>query len=200
MRLSLSSAPASEPLTTANAKAHLRVDISDDDTLIDAYVTVARELVEAWTSQALISQTWVYYLDDWPQSDTIWLPRPPLQSVTSVVYTDQDGSSATLSSSSYYVDTAGKPGRIVLKDGYSWPSVTLQIANGIAITYVAGYGDDAADVPTPIVQALRLLLGDMYENRENSIYMPGVTNIEQNLSVRALLYPYQMRSELVMRQ
>ena len=66
MGLVIATAPAAEPISTADAKLHLRVDITDDNDLIDALVKVAREHVEIITRRALITQTWDYYLDDFP--------------------------------------------------------------------------------------------------------------------------------------
>lgn len=199
MKLSLVSGPQSEPLTVDDVKAQSRIDISDDDALILNYIEAAREFIERdYLSCALITQTWDLYLDDWPAGDSLYLPRPPLQSVTSVTYTDEDGSSATFSSSSYLVDTVGKPGRIVLKTDYSWPSTTLQEVNGLVVRFVAGYGDDADDVPARIRQALRLLVADFYENRENAIVAQGITVEQVPFGVKQLLASLNLRSEKVL--
>ena len=88
--LTCTSGPAAEPLTTAEAKAHLRVetDFTADDTLIDAMVTSARTYVEQYTGRQLITATWVLRMDAFPA--VIEVPRPNLLTVTSVVY--QNGS------------------------------------------------------------------------------------------------------------
>lgn len=169
MSLKLVTGPSTEPLTTALAKNHLRVDIDDDDTLIGNLITAARKYFEETSRRSLITQTWRLNLDEWPEGDEILLPRPPLQSVTSVVYKDSAGDSTTWSSDAYIVDTDSEPGRIVLAYGESWPSVTLLPANPIVITYVAGYGDNASDVPEQMIQAIRLLIGHFYENREGTV-------------------------------
>src|SRR5690606_14420890 len=142
-----------------------RVDGTDEDTLITGLIAAARETVETFAGRALITQTWELVLDDWPDSDTIKLPRPPLQSVTSVTYVDEAGVSHTLSSASYIVDTDSEPGRLVLKAGESWPSETLQAANGVRVRYAAGYGAAAA-VPEKFKLAVKLLAVHWYENRE----------------------------------
>jgi uncharacterized phiE125 gp8 family phage protein len=199
MRISQAVAPVGEPLTYVDLKEHLRIDISDDDSLVDAYISAARVYVEERASIALLSQTFDYYLDDWPSGDTLYLPRPPLQSVTYVKYYDEDHTVYTFAAASYYVDTIGAPGRIVLNDGYDWPTISLRPANGVQVRFIAGYGDPA-DVPTPIQHALRLLVGVMYENREDATFIAGMTMTSIPHGVAALLRPYNMQSYLVMEQ
>lgn len=161
----LTSAPATEPVTTAEAKSHLRVDIDDDDTLIAGMIEAARDYFEEAARRALITQTWRLNLDAWPAGNEIELPRSPLQSVSSIVYLDEDGDSTTWSSSAYIVDADSEPGRVVLAHGQSWPSGGLYPANPIRITFVAGYGD-ADDVPEKFKHAIKLLVGHWYEHRE----------------------------------
>jgi len=158
-------APAAEPVTLTEAKSHLRVDISDDDTLIEGLITAARDMIEKMARRALITQTWRYSLDGWPGGDEIRLPRPPLQSVASIVYKESDGTSNSWDTAAYIVDSDSEPGRVVLAYGESWPSVTLYPAAPIQITFVAGYGD-ADDVPETWKQAIKLLVAHWYENRE----------------------------------
>ena len=168
LRATRTVAPAAEPVSVIEAKEHLRVDIGDDDTLIEALITAAREYVEQGSRRALVTQTWRLNLDQFPAGPEIELPRPPLQSVTSVTYRDSDGTTNTLSSSIYEVDTDSTPGRIRLAYGEDWPSDTLAETNPVRITFVAGYGD-ADDVPRRWKQAILLLVGHWYENREATI-------------------------------
>jgi len=186
MALTLVTAPTAEPITTADAKAHLRVDISDDDDLIDALVVAARRQVELETWRALITQTWKVTLDAFPAGDTLRLPRPPLQSVTHIKYTPKGGSLTTFDSDSYIVDTDSEPGRIVLYSGESWPGDTLQIVNGVEIQFVAGYGDSANDVPQELIQAMLLMIGHWYEHREEVVLGSVARSIP--LGVEALLW------------
>lgn len=198
MAINLTTAPAVEPVSVADAKEQSRIDISDDDSLIAEYLAAARKYAEdALTSSAFITQTWQLTMDAWPGGSTIYLPRAPLQSVTSVKYYDEDDNGSTFASSNYYVDTASKPGRLVLKSDASWPTTELREANGVLITFVAGYGDAAAAVPGPIKAGIRLLFGDLYENRENSFVAQGVTLTELPFGVRMLFQNYDMKSHKV---
>jgi len=175
MALTLITAPAKEPVELGKLKDHLRVDVSDDDTMIRGYLATVRRHIEYEILQrALITQTWDLYLDSFPGLDELNLPRPPLQSVTHIKYYDADDSESTVSSDDYVVDIYSTPSRVKLKSGSSWPGDTLRVVNGVVVRYVAGYGDNPADVPEEIRQAIMLLVGDMYENRENTLIgVPG---------------------------
>ena len=159
------SAPSVEPVTVAEAKAHMRVDHSTDDTLIGNLIKAAREHCEHSTGRALITQTWESRFDYWPSGGVIYVPKPPLQSVTSIVYIDTAGASTTLSASVYDVDTNATPGRILPAYNESWPSVQDH-TNVITVTYVAGFGDAASDVPEGLRIAILQLVAQWYEHRE----------------------------------
>lgn len=158
--------PAKEPLATDQLRHHLRVDIRDDDTYLDNLVIAARRYFEGTTKRALITQTWRANLEAWPDENEISLPRPPLQSVTSLVYKDAAGDPTTWDASNYIVDTDSEPGRIVLASDASWPSLTLYPVNPITVTFVAGFGDDSSDIPEQMKLCLQMLVGHWYENRE----------------------------------
>lgn len=166
MQWRVTTAPLSEPITLAVAKAHLRVDFDDDDTLIGALITAAREYCEDVLGRALMTRTLEGALDDEPEGDTITLPRPPLSSVRSVKFYDTDDVATTVDPADYLVDITSEPGRIVLNDGAEWPQVDLRPANAVVIEFDAGYGDDPEDVPAKFRQAMLLMIGHWYTHRE----------------------------------
>lgn len=168
MALILITPPTVEPVSLTEAKAHLRIDIADDDTLIGSLITAARSHLEntARPKLAMINQTWEYIADSWPGGDTLELRPYPLQSVTSITYTDPDAAATVLASSNYVVDTYTQPGRLRLKTAANWPGTTLRELNGLAIRFVAGYGAAGSAVPIQLRQAILLLVGHWYENRE----------------------------------
>ncbi len=177
--------PTVEPLTTAEAKSHLRIDSSTEDTLIAAYVTAARAYYEEATWRALVTQTWALRLEQWPDGECLLLPRPPLQSVTSIAYTDSDGQAQTMSSSDYVV-YAQDPGRIWLGYNKTWPTATLRPGPSITITFVAGYGLAAA-VPEIDKQAIRLIIGHFYENREEVMAIPGISLAQLPMAAQSII-------------
>lgn len=182
--ITLETAPATEPLTTAEAKAHLRVEHSDEDTYIDALIKAAREFVEARTDRQLVTATWNITLDGFPcHRRPIKLPKYPTQSVESITYTDTAGDSQTWDSASYRVDTSREPAVILPAVGASYPSAIAE-PGSVTIQVVAGYGAAAA-VPEAAKSAMRLLIAHWYENREAAV--AGVANPETMLSVESWL-------------
>lgn len=171
-RLSLlSDSNAAEPITTAVAKAHLRIDQDDEDALIADLGVAAREYFEEETGRQLIETTWEMRMDGFPTNSLlpIVIPRPPLQSVTSITY--NDGSSIqTWDASKYTVETpagigAGN-GLVYPKVGENYPT-TAVVPGAVTVTFVAGYGHDL--VPSGIKRTLLALIGDLYANRETQI-------------------------------
>ena len=156
-----------------------------------AFVSAATAWSEEWMRVALITRTYDYWLDDWPDGREIALPMPPLQSVDGVYYYDEDDTEYTLATTDYLVDANGWPGRIVLRRDASWPSMTLRAVNGVRVRFTAGYGDAASNVPENIRHAVRMLLGHFYEHRE-LVVSSGAVPKELPFAVRALLAPYRM--------
>lgn len=193
MSLVLVTPPAVEPISTAEAKLHLRVDHSDEDALIARLITAARKDVETYTRRALITQTQKLVLDDWPYIP-FKLLMPPLQSVTSIQYTTRLGSALTFAASNYVVDIYSTPGRLTLADGASWPGDTLREMAGITITYVCGYGTESSAVPEPIRQAILLLVGHYYENREAVLSAVGANVQLLPMGIDSLLAEYRVWS------
>ena len=196
-------------VATSEQKSFMRVDFSDDDTLIAELIKSAQNVIETYINRAITTQTLSLFLDRLPfysdlklqegiftapdleyNSNFIVLPKPPVASVTHVKYYDNDNNASTFASSNYYVDIISEQARVVLKTGSSWPTVSeTRNANAYEIKYVAGYGG-ASDVPEPIVQAIKLLTTHLYENRE------AVTSLSVNAipyTIGALLQPYKVQ-------
>ncbi len=190
MGLTLHTAPVAEPISTAEAKSHARVDISADDTLIDDYIAAARRWAELYTRRQFVTATWDLTLDAFPLSDRcpIWVPLPPLQSVTSISYVDADGQTQTWDAAEYLVDSKSEPGRILPAYGETWP-VTRDQANAVTVRFVAGYGLAAA-VPATLKTAVRLLVSHLYETREPII--TGTIVAKVPLGVEAVLHAYRV--------
>lgn len=185
MTLKICTQPAMETISLTDAKQHLRVDGDDDDVLILSYIKAARIYCEGYQNRAYCTQTWELWLDSFPRTNILEIPLPPLQSITSIKYFDTANEEATFPAASYFVDIKSSPGRVCLNSGYSWPSVALRAINGVCVTFEAGYGGTEA-VPQSVKQAMLLLIGHWYENRETV----NVVNITKELefTVGALLW------------
>lgn len=192
--LSVATKPLVEPVTLSEAKQHCRVDTSDDDAYITSLITAARQWVEEYVDRALVSQQLTMRVDTFPWE--FELPRPPMATggtltATSITYTVDPGgaggtsvlTTATLSASSYRVDREATPGRIRTLYGGTWPS-HLSDPNAVSVTWWAGYGPAATDVPQAIRHAILMLVGHLYERRLASDNVGGA---EVPFGVKALL-------------
>lgn len=205
MALSLVTAPATEPVTLAEAKLHLRVDVNDDDDLITALIVAAREHVETFTHRALITQTWDLQLDKFPSLDwsaplvgdsvsrgPLWIPKPPLASVTSVTYVDTTGTTQTWSASAYTVDAPAGPharmGRIVPAFAQFYP-VTRTQPNAVTVRFVAGYGAASA-VPASIKAAIKILVATWFDPGRQAVNLGSRLEVIP-CTLDALLWPFK---------
>ena len=180
-------APAVEPITTAEAKTHMNVTISGDDTFIGTLIVAARRYVEQVTDRQLINATWLLSMERFPKE--IQLPHPPYSSLTSITYTDAAGASQTLASTGYETDTDDEPARIRPSWGNVWPS-TREVYRAVQVTYVAGYGTAGTSVPADILAAMKSIIAMLYEYREPVITGTIVTRVEEVSTM--LLWPYRV--------
>lgn len=179
MFLASISPPSTEPITLGEAKAHLRVDLTDDDALITALIVAARQYAESETGRSLITQSWRLILDGFPggrgpgtngsissllPGNAILLDQAPVQFISSIQYLDTGGAWQTLPESEWVAELQSAPARITPAFGKTWPAVLPQIGS-VKVEFVAGYGDAAA-VPQGIKIWMLLRLGALYENRE----------------------------------
>jgi hypothetical protein len=180
-----------EPLTLAALKQWLVVDqaMTDDDALLTALCTAARQRAETITGRCLIPSTWTYGLEAfpygwwedsapsrnsyskmmswWGNAQNIRLPQSPVQTVTSINYLGAAGTYTTLDPSQYVVDYASEPCIVSPAYGSYWPT-TLAQHNAVQITFNSGYDS----VPQDILSAMMIMAGGWYMNREDSGTVP----------------------------
>ncbi len=209
-------APTAEPLTLDECRQHLRVvayeaDDSDSDSygqhpddwwIMNVGQPAAREHVENFTGLSLTTRTLQIALDSFPSesvdgSTAVDLPMGPVQSIvyisTGEPTSDTDEADFYLDDASYVLDLYRNPQQV--KPVNSWTSVTAA-TNAIKLTYVAGYAiaSDEADTGRPLPAALRaallLVLGHLYEHREDNIES-ALTSIP--LGAEALMRPLRVR-------
>lgn len=183
----LLSGPAAEPITLAEAKQFIRVEHDDDDDVIAALIAGARIHVEARTRRALMTQSWRLTRDLWPESGRLALLPVPLVSLDAVRVYRYDGSTLALDVAGFALDKAAAPAVLAFARGA--PAAPERPAGGIEIDITCGYGD-AADVPEPLRQAVRLLVAHWYENR--GIVAAGGEVAVLPATVAALIAPYRV--------
>jgi uncharacterized phiE125 gp8 family phage protein len=164
MKSILTTPPATEPVTLAEAKAWLRIDDSVEDALLGRLVTAARRHVEAMTGLALITQGWSHFLDEWPDRRSVRLPLAPVIAIDDVRVYGEDDEALTIDAAHYFADTAGCPARLVLRSDRIWPPPGRK-ANGIEIKITAGFGEAPSDVPEDLRAAILRLIASWFERR-----------------------------------
>jgi len=195
----------SPAISLADMKGFLRIDGTADDDQITAYIATATEAVKEYLRRAVLTETFVFKADGFTEpggddrllalgpgvhtaskpyvlggGETLDLPYPPLQSVTSVVTYDRDNTSSTFDSSKYEVDL--QSGRIYLNEGEVWPS-NLRAQDAVGVTYVAGYG--SGNIPEPILQAIRSYVEALFDGCG-----------ELSATAKGMLAPYRRMDEL----
>lgn len=165
--------PTVEPVSLDEARHQCRIaaGIGHFDAELTALIVAARRYCETATQRAFCTQTLRLTRDAFPGAKECYqfrLPRPPLQTVTNIQYTDANGVTQTVSSSSYVVDASPEVGRIALAYGYDWPTDAIQQIAAVKVNYVAGYGAAAA-VPATVKQAMLLLIAHWFANKEAAI-------------------------------
>jgi uncharacterized phiE125 gp8 family phage protein len=166
-------APEVTPLSLTEVKAHLRVDGTDQDSVIQMYLDAATAYVDGewgYLGRALVTQTWRLTIDTFPCAE-IKIPLPPLQSISSVGYFDSAGDFQTLAEDvDYFVDDQSEPGWITPMT--TWPT-TLDAINSVRIEFIAGYAGTSSppslteNIPAAIKQGMLLLITDWMEHRQN---------------------------------
>jgi uncharacterized phiE125 gp8 family phage protein len=167
-------------LTTDEAKAHCRIDASDEDDLIDGLIAAATTHVERVCGISLVATSWRLWLDDFESE--VELPRKA-SSVTSVKFTDSADDESTVDASNYdlITDETGTS-YIRFRDDYDFPTDLAEI-QAVEIVFVAGAAT-SADVPPDLKHAVLLLVGHWYRNRE-AVDVGGFEELP--LAVRALI-------------
>jgi len=186
-KLVLKTGPATTAISLAEAKAFLRVDsdYDDDDSYITSLIGVATNVVEQFTRRRLITQTYNIYYDEFPPYMDLQVGN--VASVTHVKYYDTDNSLQTLDTSEYDVDIRVKPGRIYQAEDGNFPD-TYERANSVEVEFVVGSA--ASDVEDAIKQAMYIVIGRYYENRQDVVM--GTQVNELPLMVDHLLTPYRL--------
>ena len=176
MALKIVTPAASHPISLTEVKEQLRLPsaYTTEDNALSWFIQAATAVAERETNRALLTQTWKLTLDKFPLNAII-CSKSPLISVTSITYIDPDGATQTWDSDEYIVDNQREPWRITPAWGYSFP-LTQNRINAVTVTFTSGYASSSV-VPANILHGMRLVIGDMYKNRENIVIGRQVNEI-----------------------
>lgn len=193
--LVLSSPAASFPVTLEEAKAHLRLESSEEDSLVSILIQAATDWAEVFCNKKFITQTWTIKSDNIADLiipgpiPSIALPFGPIQSVSQFGYTDEDGAAQTLTENSdFLVYADGVPPRLIPTPGKSWPDTATEEFETVQIEIIAGFGAASA-VPAGIKQAILIMLAHYFEHRQEFLVGANLTKIP--IAAEWLLWPHR---------
>lgn len=211
MALKVITPPAALPVTVAEAKAHLNVEHAADDTLILAYIETAVQLAQHLTDRQLVEAEYELVLDGFPRDPVlsqlagrpiglIEFPKPPLLTVESIKYLDQDGVQQTLASTEYEVDSDGLVGRVYPAYGKCWP-VTRAMPNAVRLRFTCGWAMEYDETTSPpasppvwtgpeaIKTWIKVRVATLYAQRESLVQGQTVAELPRS-HVDGLLDPF----------
>ena len=176
------------PVTLTEAKAHLKVDTTADDTYIESLIKAATQLSEEYTNRFFIDTVIEQFSSSFAELETLF--KSKVSEVSFIKYYDSDNSIQTLSATVYNTQLNYEPSQIQLADGQSFPSIRKR-NDAVRIRYTVGYGSAASDVPEIIKQAILLTIGNFYQNRSSVVI--GRIATELPLNVKFLLNTYKVQ-------
>jgi len=165
------------PVSLTEAKSHLKVDTTADDTYITSIIKAATQLSEEYTNRFFIDTVIEQYASSFADLQTLF--KSKVSAVAYVKYYDSDNSLQTLSASVYDTQLNYEPSQIQLTDGQSFPTITKR-NDAVVARYTVGYGSSASDVPEIIKQAILLTIGNFYQNRNSVVIGRIATELPQN--------------------
>ena len=158
MKRKLIDAPSSYAITVAEAKAHLHVDSTDDDSYITSLIAVATEAVQNYSGWQLMDAVYEIAIDYFPDYEIEILPHPyydPRDNPLILKYYNTSNVLTTLFENAHYIiDDYVIPNKIVPLD--VWPQ-TYDKPNAVIIEFHAGHGD-SLNVPAVLKQAMLLMM------------------------------------------
>jgi len=198
----LSSPPSGDVVNLAYMRdLHLRaVNDSNEDPKIQRALDSATAQAEHFMGRAILDQTWLLVLSGFPASGQITLPYPPLVSVTSIAYTDENGDAQTLATSEYDVRRLRGPnaGRSWIDRAYNvtWPATRVQ-RDAVTVTFRAGYIDtdvspEVENIPEAIREGIAMRAAELYKQRSDSIIGVGITSSPAMVASRNLWHDYKV--------
>lgn len=167
MAYKLTTAPATYPVTLEQVKMHLKLPSSyvAEDERLNFFIKAATAAAESYTGRQLCTANYTLYLDSF--KPVIYVDKCPVTTISAIKYVDQNGSEQTVDAANYVADTVSEPARIVPRENKSWPSTASQ-PNAVIVELTAGYSD-VSQIPQTIVWGILLMIGDLWQNRENVV-------------------------------
>jgi uncharacterized phiE125 gp8 family phage protein len=190
MALVMVTPPEAVPVSLQEMKAQVNYFDPDQDAIIVGYIRAAVDYIEQTSGLRLIDQTWAYSTDGWSSwNGYIRLPIAPVQSITEITYLDTTGAPTVLPPGNY----AFRGERITLSPGATWPAALIGL-DIVTITFLVGYGPDHNYVPESLRQAIQMLAGYWFAQREAASSGPDALVANVPFGVTEILDGYGLRA------
>src|SRR5574340_228219 len=203
----LTTGPTAEPLSLAEAKLHLRVDIADDDTLISAMISAARQHAEMVMQRQIVAATWKLAMDAFPGPSLIGVPagvplsvpghavllnKSPVFAINSIRYLDMASAWQTMPSTDYAADLSSEPARVTPVFGKIWPIALPQIG-AVEVSFSGGFAAPiTADATANTITAALwkpLAVGDAVRFSNSGGALPAPLEAMTDYYVQAIVSP-----------
>ena len=160
--------PATKVVSVTDIKAQLRIDSSDEDTLLGYYIDAATDMAENYCNRHFITHQYKLYFNEQVQTASLIFPNCTLEETGSnkpINWVDENG--AAQSSDKAYIDAFSNPSLVYLSSDFPGTTLKDNAANTFYFWFNTGYGTASTDVPEAIKQAIKLIVADMYYFRED---------------------------------
>jgi uncharacterized phiE125 gp8 family phage protein len=160
--------PATKVVSVTDIKAQLRIDSSDEDTLLGYYLDAATDMAENYCNRHFITHQYKLYFNEQVQTASLIFPNCTLEETGSnkpINWVDENG--AAQSSDKAYIDAFSNPSLAYLSSDFPGTTLKDNAANTFYFWFNTGYGTASTDVPEAIKQAIKLIVADMYYFRED---------------------------------
>lgn len=181
--------PALEPVTLQEMKNHMRVDYTDEDDLINQYISAARQKLEQRCGRSFVEQTWELRTSAFESS--VEIPKPPTMEIVQVTYLDEVHVEQTVNGSLYALVEGGEfeSSTLIWLDSATIPNELAVRQDAARVRFKSGWA--VADVPWAIKQAMLFLADHLYNDRAEVMLQPTRQEIVQvPVTVDAFIAPY----------
>ncbi len=160
--------PATKVVSVTDIKAQLRIDSSDEDTLLGYYIDAATDMAENYCNRHFITHQYKLYFNEQVNKASLIFPNCTLEEAGSNKPVNWiDVNDAAQSSDKAYIDAFSNPSLVYLSSDFPGTTLKDNAANTFYFWFNTGYGAASADVPEAIKQAIKLIVADMYYFRED---------------------------------
>jgi len=163
--------PAVEPVSVNEARAYLRIEGTEEDAGLAAFLKVARELCEAFTGLVLIATRYAETTPlvamesggvPWSAGRCVRLSKGPLRQIMAATLVSRDGTRTPLGAQDYELGENAR-GQAQLRMTFVPPA-----GASLEVDYWAGLGVDWNGVPEALRQGILRLAAHLYAHRDRA--------------------------------